>query len=323
MHDRHGIRAIATLAPTLGLALGIGGCGGVTGSGNDEINVNPLTQEEATESLQRINERPGDPEAQRALQQLRPALDRLNGLLARVEPEAGRIVSFYEPSPGDIMISERGPMDGRRLLPSTESDGQSVVDLYRRLAGTEPPAALIAAQGRAQVTTATGDSGSSAAEEVTASASATREPAAENGGTARVTSALTADDGAYFRDHGCFVFGAGYGDSTGCFPNWSGGGYAQGTTKTSFFTVAPFSGDGVSVRMQYSGSTKFQDPVFVGDWLSWSYHSSTHNTVNGPQYDIRTHRWDILQASVDGFHWSYAFKWNCSGTYACNEWPVY
>ena len=141
--------------------------------------------------------------------------------------------------------------------------------------------------------------------------------------TTTATSALTAADGQYWRDWGCFVHGAGYADVAGCYPNWANGGYGQANTRTSFFVVAPFAGDAVSVRTQYQGKTQFQDPAFVGEWDGWWYHSSINTSrVTGPEYNIKTHRWDILQATGDQFHWSVAFKWNCSGTWACDQWPV-
>jgi hypothetical protein len=148
-------------------------------------------------------------------------------------------------------------------------------------------------------------------------------PQAQNGDTVTATSALTAADGQYWRDWGCFIHGNGYADLAGCYPNWANGGYYQANTRTSFFVIAPFAGDLVSIRMQYSGKTQFQDPAFVGEWDGWWYHSSINTSrVTGPEYNIKTHRWDILQASGDQFHWSVAFKWNCSGTRACDSWPV-
>jgi hypothetical protein len=318
---RHNVRAIAALAPALGLVLGVGACG-VTGQETDEIDVNPLTHEEASASLERINARPGDPAARLAVERIRPALDRLNGLVARVEVEPGRFVSFYEPSPGQIMVSERGPMDGRRLLAETEVQGQSVADLYRRLAGAEAPAALIAAQSREleAIATGTADLATIGGQAVSSVSPGAERPAAA-GDIATASSALTSADGPWFRDNVCFLFGDAFADSVGCHPNWNDGGWAQASTKTSFLTVAPYSGNGLTVRLQYSGATKFQDAMFNGEWFSWWYHSSTYNTANGPQYNSRTHRWDILQATGDWFHWSYAFKWTCFSLAACDEWP--
>ena len=319
--NRRNVRIIAALAPALGCFLAVGGCDGSTPQ-NDEINVNPVTHEEASASLEQINARPGDPAAQLALERIQPALDRLNGLVARVEAEPGRIVSFYEPSPGQIMVSERGPMDGRRLLAEQEVKGQSVANLYRRLAGAEAPSALIAAQSRELENLATGT-----ADHQTiggqASPSASSPAARPTGSTDIVTasSALTGADGPWFEQNACFTTTPQTADFSDCLPNWNNGGFAQASTKTSFFTVAPYAGSGVTVRMQYSSVTKFQDPVQTGQWLSWWFHSSTYNTVQGPQYNVRTHRWDILNAVGDWFHWSYGFVWTCTSIFACDEWP--
>jgi hypothetical protein len=308
------VRVLTTFAPALGLVLGVVGCG-ATNQDDPDINVNPLTQEEATASLQQIKARSGDPMAQVALRQMMPALDRLNGMLARVEVEPGTFVSFYEPSPGQVLISERGPLNGNRVVSAAQSEGMSVLDLYRQLAKAEPPAALVAAHER-EVAGAANDT---AGPEL-APGQAVYTPPSD---TTTATGALTAADGQFWRDWGCFVYGAGYADVAGCYPNWANGGYGQANTRTSFFVVAPFAGDAVSVRMQYQGSTKFQDPAFVGEWDGWWYHSSINTSrVTGPEYNIKTHRWDILQATGDQFHWSVAFKWNCSGTWACDQWPV-
>jgi hypothetical protein len=313
-------RNVRTIA-ALGCVLAAGGCDGSTAQ-NDEINVNPVTHEEASASLEQINARPGDPAAQLALERIRPALDRLNGLVARVEAEPGRIISFYEPSPGQIMVSERGPMDGRRLLAEHEVKGQSVADLYRRLAGAEAPAALIAAQSRELEALATGTEVIAAIDGqpgATASSPAVRPT--DHGDVVTVSSALGAADGPWFRQHACFVQEPGGADFANCLPEWNNGGFAQASAKTSFMTVAPYAGNGVTVRMQYSSLTKIQDPVATGEWLAWWWHSSTYSSIQGPKYNVRTHRWDILNASGDWFHWSFAFKWSCRLVDDCNDWP--
>ena len=151
--NERSVRALTTLAPALSFVLGVAGCG-ATNQDNPDINVNPLSQEEATISMPQIKARSSDPLAQVALRQLMPALDRLNGLVARVEVEPGTFVSFYEPSPGQVLISERGPLSGRRVVSAAQSDGMSVLDFYRQLAKAEPPAALVAAYERELAQTA-------------------------------------------------------------------------------------------------------------------------------------------------------------------------
>jgi hypothetical protein len=316
-------RALTTLTPALGLVLGVVGCGNTNpDQDNPDINVNPLTHDEAAVSLQRITQRAGDPLAQSALRQMMPALDRLNGLVARVEVAPGSVVSFYEPIPGQITISERGPVDGQHVLSAAQSKDLSVLDLYRQLAKAEPPAALVAAHNREVAGVGHDASEDLVPGQAASSPASGNGQLVQNGDTSTATSALTADDGQYWRDWGCFLYGPGNADIAGCYPNWANGGYYQANTKTSFFAIAPYAGGPVSIRMQYNGKTAFTNPAFVDEWDGWWAHSSTYSNVNGPQYNVKLHRWDILNASGAQFHWAVAFKWNCSNTWPCDQWPV-
>jgi hypothetical protein len=333
------LRSALTLLPAISLSICSGGCDDTKIATSDQadignINVDPLTLDEAVESLTQIDHLQKidaqDPRALAALQRLRPRLDQLNHLVARVEPEPGHVVSFYEPQPGLIGVSETGPTSvAPRFVTSPDVGSASVVDLFRRVSsGAEPPPALVLAEARAA--SARDQNASNTSSVLTAPiASASDRPAtsvdAPSAGIGSTASALTAGDGPWWSANVCFKGG----DFRGCFPNWGGGGFAQASTKTSFFQVAPFSGNNLSVRFQYEGSTRFTDAVFPGQWGSWWWHSDSFASCwCSPicacgmfDYNTRLHRWDILNASGDGFHWTHAFKWSCGSTLSCDQSP--
>jgi hypothetical protein len=291
-----------------------------------DVNTNPLSLEEAGESLTLIDELlaqdPEDAEALAALEEIRFRLDELNHLVARVELSPGRLVSFYETDPGIIGISETGPAGSESVLRTNEMHWSSPVDLYEQLAQAEAPPALVAAyQRQLRAEFAEGDSTHSAGAFGSSVIDDGVEPfAAEQPTSDRIRStqqALTASDGPWYAENGCYHSG----NVWQCMPNWGGGGYAQYNSKTSFVNVAPYSGDVVSVRFRIDGSTKFLDPVFPGQWRSWWWHSSRTYGPRGWDYKIQQHRWDILNASGDGFHWSFSFKWGCLNAYYCDLVP--
>jgi hypothetical protein len=307
-------------------------CSG-TGEGEHEpepIDVQVQSLDQATELLARIHDLqvldPKDARAADALERLMPVLDRLNHLIARVEPSAGHVVSFYEPDPGHLAISERGPVDQARYLDSPKLRDLSAVDLYRTLAGEEAPEALHLADSRRASTggvLADAEGGSAAASPVQESRPVTAPARTGDVGTA--AQALTGADGPWFTANICYKSG----DFRGCNPNWANGGYAYANTKTSFFTVAPYAGNYVQVRMQYEDSTKFTDVAYPGQLLNWWYHSDTVDWPCGfliacghDEYNNRKHRWDIINASGDSFHWTYSFKWSCGTTLSCDSWPA-
>ena len=236
-----------------------------------------------------------------------------------METTPGTIVSFYETEPGVMGISEAGPANSARMLGSQAVSALTPVELYRKLAGgAEPPAALVDAETRAAA------GGISLPPGVVSAPSDVPPSANSSDGVAVTSRALTGADGEWFRDNGCFTGG----ESHGCFPNWSNGGFADYNTRTSFFTLAPYAGD-VFVRFRYEGSTRFTDPVFEGEWLSWWFHSAKSEECCGigcwcgyiRDWYVRNHRWDIIEAAGKSFHWSTAARWNCSYT-NCNGWPI-
>lgn len=294
-----------------------------SGAELEAIELEPATLDEASASLAALqtyqDAHPNDPQVGAALDKLRESLDALNHVIARIDLPAGRAVIFFEPSPGIVGISESGPAEGERILTQELVDGSSFVALYERLAKTNAPEALVQAQARHDA--AHEELSGASAEDVGGSADG---EASTDEGTAFASAALTAADGPWFVENACFTGG----DFRGCHPSWSNGGYAQANTKTSFFEVAPFAGNFLQVRFQYEGSTKFTDAVYPGEWRGWWYHSSKESWPCGfliacgyEDYNRRLHRWDILQATGDSFHWTYSFKWTCGSTLSCNTWP--
>ncbi|HEY4188069.1 MAG TPA: hypothetical protein VGP07_23540 [Polyangia bacterium] len=330
------LRYQLTLLPALSLSIYASGCdqAGPPAAAEVDINVEPLTLDDAVASLTQIDNLQKldaqDPRALAALQRLRPQLDALNHLVARVEPEPGHVVSFYEPQPGLIGVSETGPTSmAPRFVTSPALGNGSVLALFRDVSsGATPPAALVLAEARAASARAQNAVTSTSLATTPTATSSERPPAAlaePSGELTSTSSALTGADGPWWSANVCFKSG----DFRGCFPNWSGGGFAQASAKTSFFQVAPFSGNNLSVRFQYDGSTRFTDALFPGQWGSWWWHSDSFASCwCSPicacgmfDYNRRVHRWDILNASGDGFHWTHAFKWSCGDTLSCDQSP--
>jgi hypothetical protein len=311
-----------------GLLIVLGACSANEGQQPESVDINttPLTLDEATESLTRISElqqvNPADPVALEALALVEARLDELNHLVARIEPEPGHIVSFYESTPGIIGIGERGPAGSKPVIAAEMIRGLSVTELYLELSGREAPAALRQAAERslsaADAEAARRDIGLSDGRGTLETDALLPTPAAHDG-VASARQALTAADAAWYRDNGCFKTG----DARACLPDWAGGGYSEYYTKTSFINVAPFQGDWVQVRLKYSGTVTFTTSVNNGEWHQFWAHSSKESNCCTENYDYnrRTHRWDILQASNDRFHWSYSNKWTCVDWVACNAWP--
>jgi len=313
-----------------GTVFALAACSGTgeTGRELEPIDVQVQSLDEATAVIAQIHDLrgadPNDRRAADALERLAPVLDRLNHLVARVELRSGHVVSFYEPESGHLAISERGPENESRYLDSPEFRDLSAVDLYRRLSGDEAPEALHLADSR-RASTEGVLSGAAGSDALVSDREGSASVATRNGDVGTAAQALTAADGPWFTANICYTSG----DFRGCNPNWANGGYAQANTKTSFFTVAPFSGNFVQVRMQYEDSTKFTDVAYPGQLLNWWYHSDTVDWPCGfliacghDEYNNRKHRWDIINASGDGFHWTYSFKWNCGTTLSCNAWPA-
>jgi len=291
-----------------------------------DINLDPATLDEADNSLALLNERqaadPKNPAWPAAYARLRSRLDQLNHLVARTEAEPGRIVSFYAMDDGSVFVSESGPKDGKRLLAKQDVQGGSVVDLYRRLARTEPPRALVEAYERTVLADPV-DLGSLGA--LPQASPRSDAPVAAADGTTTATSALTTADAAYYLANGCYGGGEFGADFRDCRANQTGTvASVSGKTKTSFFNVAILQNSPARVRLKISSETKLIDPINPGQWLWWWGFSSKY-TVYFPsihkEYNLRTHQWEILDIAGDIFDWAWGYKSDCEGIYNCDLTP--
>jgi hypothetical protein len=235
-----------------------------------------------------------------------------------------------------IGISETGPAQGHRLLDSSIVNQHSATELFQTLAPTQtPPDALLKAQARevtAHLSELPKDNDSLIGQNIAATTpkdlslakgAIGNESRAPGQDVASFAQELTGADGPWWAANACYKSG----DFRGCYPNWGNGGYAYASAKTSFFQIAPYAGDTVYVRFQYEGSTAFTDPIFPGQWGGWWWHSDSYWDCCGicacgtRAYNRRQHRWDILYASGDSFHWTFAFKWSCGNTVSCDQSP--
>jgi hypothetical protein len=319
------IRSLLSVMSFLSTSLAMVGCG--RDSATADININPTTLDEAAASLSQIDSlqklNADDPVAAAVLEQLRPHLDRLNHLVARVEIKPGHVVSFFEPQPGLIRLSEVSPSGSQRVLQPGDMRDNSATAVYRRLANSAPPAALVQAEEREMAAAREGSKDRSEAQlPPDLSSSQPIHTASARDGVQTQQSALS-NDGQWYASFGC----AKSGDAKGCFPNWANGGWAQANTKTSFLNIAPYAGGTVQVRTQYEGTTVGNEPVFQGQWGFFSYHSAAYwdccfiCACGTQNYRIRNHRYDILNATGKSFHWTYSFKWSCGDTLSCDQSP--
>lgn len=290
-----------------------------------QINVNPATLADAGESLAQIEQllrvQADDPRALEALEQLRPRLDELNQLRARVEVRPGQFVSFYETEPGVIGVAESGPVGAAAILGANDLE-QSLVPLYEKLSGgAKAPVALIEAEERARELVAASDQLDEevAPNLVSMPKQTLRAAGSENVGS--VAQALTEGDGQWWRDNACFLNG----DFTACIPNWTGGdAFAQANTRTSFLSIAPYRAPSpVRINLKYNNVLRFVDSAFQGEWRNYQWFSAKSG-CSGPEClttpVMAFHRWDITESAGKGFHFTFAAKWNC-GPLNCTTWP--
>jgi len=296
------------------------GCSAAPQAESEELNVNPASLSEATESLASIEHlmraQADDPRALDALKKLQPHLDELNHLVARVETRPGHVVSFYESEPGVIGVVEAGPSGEQRVLSPSDLE-QAPVPLYERLSGgAKAPKALVQADARARLGVDQHD-----AELKPGLVSRSDEVAHETADVASTAQALTAGDGQWFRDNVCFKTG----DFRECHPNRSNGAWFEYNTRTSFMILAPYYAPTfINVNLKYQGVQRFLYPVYQGETLSFAWYSG----INGCGFFscnqnnvVANHRWDLLNAAGKSYHWTIAAKWGCSNPTACQAWP--
>jgi hypothetical protein len=317
------------------VSLVVAACGQAPpGDSIEEINVNPASLNEATQMLRRIDEleklNPQDPRPHEAFLRMQPKLDELNHLVARLEPKPGHFVSFYGPQKGVVIVTEAGPAKEKRLLGSPEVDSSTFANLYRYFSkGAEPPEVLIRAdEQEARAALAYGYNDPKVSHVVTSSPSpegiaGQQQAGGEDIGTS--SEALTQGDGQFFADNFCFKSG----DNFRCVLNWFNGGAADAPSKASFFSYALFQGAQQSVVWSYSGQPYFILTISNGEVRTAWAHSAVYDDCFAPilcamrewKYFWAPHRWEFLEASGKGSHWSWSFQWSCDSANACAHWP--
>ncbi|WP_426754869.1 hypothetical protein [Myxococcus sp. Y35] len=295
------------------------GCSDTPEGAQALISLAPSSLTEAQVTLQQLDRLyETDPEAAReAVRKLRPKLDELNHLVARVEIAPEHFVEFYDPQAGGILIAERAPIENGRLLRDMDVAGHSAVELYRRLTGgATPPEALVQAEARRE----------------SAASSRTHDPTALEGFALEhvgppgddlpsVTQSWTGTDGQLWRDTVCFKSG----DRSDCLPNRTGNGGTASNAKTSFAELAPYRGS-VTMRRSYDNVLREVWPIFAGEhW--WFFQSSatyapcpSWQACGTREYYLRNHQWDVIDGEGDGYHFATAYRWNCSWI-ACDARP--
>ena len=313
---------VCLLAGLTTLALTAGACAVQTSSGEGEgttaavapasaFNTRPASLEEAKTSIEAIEAalraNPNDASALAAQKALEPRLDELNHLVARVEPKAGHVVSFFQTGGGSIVVKEAQPRGEPSLLDGEMMKEPTLASLYRRLSGgSEAPAELVQADAHRVGTL------QEALTPGLASSLPEPAPAARLGG---ISTDLGPGDWFNWQNNYCYKGG----DFHSCQSNWWNGGSYNFNAKSSFFQIAPVAGGTFYVQFAYNGTPNFLDPVNQGGYYHWWAFSSWHTdgcpwlvACDPPtHYDIGNHAWTIVSASNKEFDWSTEFRWNC------------
>lgn len=297
-------RRLTLILPSL--SLGLVACA-------NPVDLEPTTLEEAelvlAELDARLSEDPNDSEALASMRRLEPALDRLNGLVARAEVAPGHVVSFYEHVPGVLGIHESHPDGTTPLIADRPELAELAADeVYLELTGEEAPPALREASQR----------------EAAASASAepSLAPLVPDASDVGATQAALGSSGYFFRNNYCFT----QGDANYCWPNSANGGYVDLITRSSFITLAPYSGH-VTLQLRYDGVIRWVWPVYQGEVRSaWARSADVATSCYGGfcivVRSLGWHRWEVLNASGDQFHWTVAANFNCNSAQTCDYWPL-
>ena len=288
----------------LAVAVVSAGCSDYLGEDQTPIDLSPASLTEAQRSLQRIDQlyESNPVAAMDATRKLRPRLDELNQLTARVEMAPNHFVEFYVLPHGTLVV-ERRPVGDARVLRDADISEHSAAELYRRLTeGATPPQSLL----RAELHRAPHDDFS-----MSGRSEAVANSESSAGSDPDVTQSWTGTDGPHWRNVVCFRGG----DFYDCLPNRTGFAHAGANTKTSFVEVAPYRGN-LRLQFTYANAPRAGWPVFVGEhWSGW-----WQSAGNGADYHIVNHRWDVMEAEGDGFHWAFSFKWSCAFS-SCNIRP--
>jgi len=315
MNDDVGLGTAALAAVCLALA----GCGepGAPEEGGDDVakelsraNLIPADLAEAADELTRLDSlmtrSRQDPRVGEAIRSLAGSVERLNGLVERIDIGKDHSVSFYAGADGAVSIAERAPKGAPSVVEPLLQRGPSFAQLFKGLAPGRPlPAALTSIDEEARFAATPGQSVESEAGGTAGRAGAADlRPDSESIGVTR--QALTAAQGEWFRDNRCPHWGT----YPYCYPYWGDGGYYRARYFTSSnFVIAPFSGYVVSVKPLWNGKVQAVLPVFVGeDHHYWQrgklYYDCPFLSPNCRyKYYSGEHRWQIDDAIGDGFHW--------------------
>jgi hypothetical protein len=281
-----------------------------TGAG--ALDTHPATIEDAKATAALLEERlaanPNDSETLAAQGAFHARLDELDRLVARIEPRAGHVVSFFDVGNGAVAIEETRPKDEPSVMAGLETS--SPADVYRVLAGKEAPAAFAAFEPRLE--------GAKPAELAPGPAATSEEI---EGSRAHAEGLIGFPLGPAFT---CFTGG----DFHSCQVPWSNGGYWDKNSKTSFFEILPLAPLYVSFTLSTGGGffLSLAPNTVTNLWgYSPSYRTTTCSgniftgttCVTTQDYDIVNHDWEIVNATGVTFDWSTEFRWNCSYT-ACN-----
>ncbi|HEY2510363.1 MAG TPA: hypothetical protein VGI39_05895 [Polyangiaceae bacterium] len=274
---------------------------GPSAGSSESPRSGPASLDEAREQLLRITDRlTANPADQAALQEraaLQPQLDALNHLVARIAPADGHTIDFYEPVPGALAVFENAPSEAEALLTEVQIKKTPAVDLYRRLAGTEPPEALVAAQARS----------------VAPHREVSLPPAGGAGRWSPDLTAPTAPEGkiAPLGGYSCFKDG----DSNWCLSNWTGHAWVDYNAKTTGFRIQENSGPGTTVQYTQNGTILLVYTV-TGGFYHWDYNTPLYwycdfwGVCSAADYEVQEQRWDMFGVN-NNYNWSARFNWTC------------
>jgi hypothetical protein len=207
--------------------------------------------------------------------------------IASVALPNGNTFEFYESSPGFIYMSESG-VSGTTPTPRA---GRNPVELYRALAPGQPmPAALVAAQARAEVLR---PAPASVASEAAAGRKANPPQSSVAPHTANFINNEACDD-QWFNNNFC----VGSPDWSMCLLNHTGGAFAQLSSVDFVQHVACADTGPITLKVQMGDGTGTIRDIPLGGWRSFSWQDECVFGCN------TSTRGDILNASGDRFHYA-------------------
>jgi hypothetical protein len=213
----------------------------------------------------------------------------------RIEVEPKHVVTFYEPSPGVLLLIER-MVPGQRSVVHGRGSADALLVFSRVRPNDEIPARLREAYERAQELTTRAPAGEHPPGGF-GGGSATPDEGAGSASTGEVSasaSALTSSSSAtvFVNDNdGCDNWGASVAGI--CRVSWWNGFWAGYTSNAISCLVDHFSGNGITVEISYPYPTNISAPTQSSGTIQ-AYAIA----VGGNVY----RKVDILNASGDGFH---------------------